>query len=149
MADGYKLRVKGMDSMIKAISNHGVQAEGIIERAIQRTLLLSEAEIKRYITQLRLVDTGFYRENWQANMISKTVGVLSTNTEYALLLEFGFHGSQQIKSHTRKNKSGSTSTVKAHTRKVNRVGYGAAQHTFLFGREKLREELLKGLKELT
>jgi hypothetical protein len=139
----------GPKRLIKALERFGADGEKAISDVVRRVTLLSKEVIAERITVLNIVDTGFYRANWQAVMVSPTVGKLTTNTAYALVLEFGLDGSVTIAAHTRKTKSGGVANVRQHTRYVKRPGYGAAQDTAVKMRVKMIEEMEKAIRRLT
>ena len=139
----YKAKVPENKGIINQILQHKERGKQALQETVAEVTLLSKGIIAEYISAVGLVDTGFYKNSWVVDLSQPFVGILSTNCAYALVLELGFDGVEQVKAHSRKGRP-----VRAHQRKVKRTGYGAASHTFLEGRRLLRATLERKLKAI-
>jgi hypothetical protein len=147
MSPEYSIKVQGYDRIIEKLDRWAKDADRLIQQAVARVTMLGKGMIADKITQLDLVDTGHYRGNWQVSQIGTYTWKLATNTEYALMLEFGLHKQVNVKEHQRTSKKGTTYTVQAHLREVNRDGYNVVQDTAVKMRLKLATALRKALEE--
>jgi phage gpG-like protein len=82
----------GLDEQIHRLRQVRTQLETEMDRVMLRAALILEAEVKRMITNMKLVDTGALRasvHSFVRNRLTSTEGVVATNMEYAPFLEYG------------------------------------------------------------
>lgn len=117
--------IKGLRAHLNRLQALGDVGKREVPRVIQETTQLGRSEVIKIITDKNLVDTGFYRANWQVSFPNPVTGVISTNTAYAEVLEYGFSGVVQVpehnvRPHTRKGKRVRGFRRKAHRRQMER-----------------------------
>ena len=82
----------GLDEQIHRFERIRSEIEDSMDRIMLRAASILEAEIKRQITNMGLVDTGTLRasvHSFVRKRFGATEGVAATNMEYAPFLEFG------------------------------------------------------------
>jgi hypothetical protein len=94
--------------------------------AMQESLIEVTKEIKDRV----LVKSGTLRRSWNPELPPTPasgggmgyLGRVTSNLEYAAFIEFGFHGSEKVRAHTRETKLGNIANVRAHERLVDYAG---------------------------
>lgn len=99
-----------------------------------------------------LIDTGHYINSWVVSHSSPVSAKISTNSEYALPLEFGKHDPELVKPYTRSIKkgklAGKTLTVRAHIRNTNMKGFHVATKAAVKIRKIFKEEIHAAIKKI-
>lgn len=92
MQSWIELDFKGLDGQIRKLERIKSKLETDIDRIMLRAVLILEAEVKRLITDLELIDTGALRasvHSFVRNRFGLVEGVVQTPMEYAQFPEFG------------------------------------------------------------
>jgi phage gpG-like protein len=143
------VEIRGQAAFFKKLKQLGEQGRAAASRAVVQTTVYAQEQIVSRITALNLVDTGRLRSSFTMSFPNELTGVVTTNVEYAPVLEYGYDSNEQgpvkIGEHERKGKSGKPHTVKAHERKMVRKGRffarDAAQNARKFFSKALGREL--------
>lgn len=134
------VQIRGKEDLIKQVRAMGAQGRAAAQRATIRATFFAQETIVDKITRdiaphsgasrkppedlvTDLVDTGRLRSSWTTAFPNDLTGIVSSNVEYAPILEYGFNGTIQVPASTRFWADGTTYPVKAHTRKVVRPGF--------------------------
>jgi phage gpG-like protein len=72
----------------RLLKRHRSMARKAIRQGLSRVALAGEAEVKKYITQIGLVDTGRLRSSINGQ-VRGDAAYIGTNVEYAAIHEFG------------------------------------------------------------
>lgn len=160
--DDYKVRIKNIRAIIEDIQKRRQSFEPDspqIKLALTRIALLVTNQAKMNIRRQGLIDTGsllnslryeFYRSG-------DTQGVLigSFNIPYAAIWEFGYHGVQRVRTHSRlitqafgrPLKAAKLAQIRAHGRNVNVQARPYLRPAYQKHREKISQILLQSIQE--
>jgi HK97 gp10 family phage protein len=86
------IELNGADNIIQKLEQMKTGLKAETERIMLQAAMILEAEIKRQITNMELVDTGTLRASvfsFVRNQFGVVDGVAATNIEYASFLEYG------------------------------------------------------------
>lgn len=142
-----EMTLTGMDKLLTALRAMQNSDEAI-QRAVVTTTLQAVERLSDYITELKLIDTGAYRRSITADFPAPLTGRVGTNIEYAMVLEFGFNGSVNVRQHKRKTKSGKSASVKRHSRKMVRPGYLVFTTVAPFIRRDFNRNIIEEIRKL-
>lgn len=164
-----KQEIKGVDAHLKRLRMLGAAGEQAIPRALAKTAMLGVAEIQKIITSeakahsgahrtppqgtvTDLVDTGHYRANWHTKQVEGGWAI-TTNTPYALALEYGLDGPVQVGAHQRTigkgPHKGRTVSVRAHTRHARMPAFFVVRRAKIRIRQILRDTVSNEMRRLS
>jgi phage gpG-like protein len=123
--------VVGAEEAIERLERLGPRLRDVLAAEVERIGLKLAAHVKadKLSGQVLNVRSGRLRRSITARTEvegSKVIGIVGTNVEYAAFHEYGFQGTEGVREHFRRCKSGKVAAVRAHERKVD---YPA--HSFL------------------
>lgn len=87
-----QMDMKGVDKTIKELQATQTQIQVKMKQILLRAAMILEAEIKKQITAMGLVDTGNLRasvHSFVRQKFNQKEGVAGTNVDYAPFLEYG------------------------------------------------------------
>lgn len=144
-----KLTIPNLEQAIKKIGKFRLEKIAEVVNELDRTALMVESGAKRNIRSNGSIDTGRLWSSVVRQEYGKFNRTVSTNVEYAPVIEFGFHGAVQVGSHAvkafkRKGVNVSAHTRGAHSRMMNRMA-----KPFLFpAAEAERQNFINNLKRI-
>lgn len=86
------LDIRGDEQAVKKLKSAQANIQGSLKKIMLRAAMILEAEIKKQITEMGLVDTGNLRasvHSFVRTRLNSTEGVAGTTVDYAPFLEFG------------------------------------------------------------
>ncbi len=92
-------------------------------RGLKKGMLVVEARAKQKTSgQVLRVRTGHLRRSIQSSAREghrSFIGLVGTHVSYGKIHELGYKGPMQVKAHSRRTRSGTVASVRAHQRMVN------------------------------
>lgn len=146
---GATIRVSGYTKLRKRIQQlrGAVNGGELVNDALTEVAMLGVERITDKVDVLKLVDTGTYKRGFQAIPATAGVAYIITNVAYALVIEYGINADVQIKSHSRRLKTGKTAIVKSHKRRMVRPAHLVVTSTLPDIRKDLSRVFRRKIKE--
>lgn len=142
----------GSDAAVERLGDSADAVRAALAREVQRIALdlLSSVKADKLSGQVLNVRTGRLRRsiNQRVEVDGDAAhGFVGTNVEYARYHEFGFSGTEDVRSYFRKCKSGKVTRVRAHTRTVDYPEHSFLRSALAGMQDEIKDRLRSSLRD--
>ena len=148
----FKVEIKNLDSVLKRFDEYGKRAEDAVWFGLETTAFEVRDEAVRLVPKdTTTLSRSIQITDKDRESLSLTI---STNTEYARIIELGFDGIMGVKAHSRTMTQAfgkpfiKTVAVSSHIRHVSRRPKPYMEPAAQFGQRRVRQNVVSQLEAL-